>query len=136
VAVGAIELPVVAAPVVEVQQLLPVAAPASAPKVGAITLPRISTLIPPIPLTEPTATIEQSALISAFAPEQQAITVIKDIDPERVTASRSKPSGKQTGKNPYSLIELRAYARQLGIKTSQTKAILADEIMNMIQGAT
>ncbi len=103
--------------------------PGEAPTMsGIITLPLITTLIAPIPLTVPTVIVEEAALTTAYTPDQQAVAAANEIDLERVSANRTKPSERRGGKNPYSVTELKDIAKRIGIRTAQTKAQLVEAI--------
>lgn len=95
---------------------------------GIISLPQMTTLIAHIPLTIPSVIIEETALTTAYTPDQQAVAAANDIDLERVSAGRTKPSDRKVGKNPYSVAELKDIAKRIGIRTAQTKAQLVEAI--------
>lgn len=97
--------------------------------VGVVTLPRVTTLMQPVPLTVPTVIIEETALTTAYSPDQQAVAAANNIDIERVSIARTKPSDRLTGKNPYSQAELKAFAKLMGIRSAQTKAQLVEAIL-------
>jgi hypothetical protein len=122
--------------------------PTSAPRVVSpprgnkpvvmIRLPRFNTIIGPISIGIPPITVNQSALIGAYTPHQQAITNLGQIDLNRLLPGRARRGGDKSGAKPgettpYTTIELRTFARQLGIPKSQNKRELVEAIAAKIK---
>lgn len=70
----------------------------------------------------------EAELSVAYTPHQQAVISMNQIDPERVSSSRSRSSLKPGAKNPYSLAELKQFQKQLGIKNVSGKPNLVRAI--------
>jgi hypothetical protein len=103
-----------------------------------IRLPRFNTIVAPISIGVPQITVNQSALIGAYTPHQQAITNLGQIDLNRLLPGRARRGGDKSGTKPgdttpYTTIELRAFARQLGIPKSQNKRELVEAIAAKIK---
>lgn len=92
-----------------------------------IPFPFFISAIPHIPLPQPVEIVGESALAVPYTVEQKAISVAeRDIDWDRIVPSRSNVVGG--AKKPYSVAELRAFAKQLGLSTSGSKAELVKRL--------
>lgn len=98
-----------------------------------IRFPLVVTLIPRIPIGQPSVTGNHNALIGAYTPHQEAITSLGKIDPNRVLPGRARRSDKGPPKpgelTPYSADELKDIAKELGLSRSQLKKDLAEAIL-------
>lgn len=98
-----------------------------------IRLPLIDTILPRIPIGRPPVAANQNALIGAYTPHQEAITNLGQVDPNRVLTSRARRSDRGPPRpgelTPYSMTELKAFARILGLSKSQNKKDLAEAIL-------
>ena len=98
-----------------------------------IRFPRVETLVPRIPVGQPSITANRNALIGAYTPHQEAITSLGNIDPNRVLPGRARRSDKGPPKpgelTPYSADELKEIAKKLGLSQSQHKKDLAEAIL-------
>jgi hypothetical protein len=101
-----------------------------------IQFPIYKTLVPRITLGEPRIITNHNALIGAYTPHQDAVTNLGKIDPHRVLTGRARRSDKGPAKpgelTPYSMTELKAFAKILGLSKSQNKKDLAEAILSKL----
>ena len=131
---GRVRLPT---PIIHTGNVSPTLRSASPPRstskpVIPIRFPRVETLVPRIPIGQPSITANHNALIGAYTPHQEAITSLGNIDPNRVLPGRARRSDKGPPKpgelTPYSADELKEIAKKLGLSQSQHKKDLAEAI--------
>jgi hypothetical protein len=90
-----------------------------------ILLPKTATVMPKHEpaIIEP-ITLDTSELTGASNPKQLAASVAHDIDCNRLSEERSRKSTSNSGTNPYSMVELREFAKILGISAHQKKELV------------
>ncbi len=90
-----------------------------------IKLPKVTTVMRPIPLASPAATTQRpgTGLAVAYTPQQQVVQNIMNIDPKRLNPRRAKNND-----GSYSVKQLKAIAGGLNVSKSGTKKELVDRI--------
>jgi len=100
-----------------------------------ISFPIISTKISHIPCPKPEIVSQNAMALPSYTPEHEAALTLEKLDIDRVVETRSnsgRKKGKDVGKSPFSVGELKDLARKLGIQAAaKTKPTLVKEIRNM-----
>ncbi len=95
---------------------------------GIVQLPYENTKIPPPEILPLRLNTDKSILALAYNPKQTILDILDGIDENKLVDSRSSGSGTSV----YTLKELQAIARKLGLKTSASKEKLISEIKQII----
>lgn len=93
-----------------------------------IELPKIRTLIQPIPLGYVGSVIQRNDLVGDHTSSDRDLVIASKVDCDRLAEDRSLPSKRGTDKNPYSKKELTELAREAGIAVSQHKGALVVQL--------